>query len=499
MEKVILEILQEDVKRRIRERETYLNAIHHLQARDEKFCGKIAPKIIHEPGVWKIDNKFNPYYVKRHIKAIALSVSRKIQKKQFIPNPPFLYRFTKNGKPREATIFQIPDEAVSKYLYRRLLNKNRHRFSSLCYAYRNDRNIHFAIQDIALDIQSNTQIYVAEFDFKEFFNSIQHQYLFKVLQSGFFNITPEEIELIKCYLPNRQDGIEAKGISLGTSISLFLANAVCYHLDRSLESIGLRFARYADDTLIWSESRDKIEAAKEAIIKFSYDSGVAINYEKSDEINQLLPCSKITDEKNQKSYIEFCGYKVDHASISIKDANIRKIKKNISILINKYLLRPAREDAAGMRSWYTYDPAYLSTISQIRRYMYGQLTDAMLINYLRGTSHRVTFNGVMSFYPLVNNENQLKMLDIWLFDALFGSVRKRAALLRQKEFTPDNIFPYSCKRESFLNKSKIERIGDHVELFRIPSFLRIYQAIKKGVEYRGVEEVMNQDSDPYNY
>jgi hypothetical protein len=42
------------------------------------------------------------------------------------------------------------------------------------------------------------------------------------------------------------------GIPQGTSISLFLANVAAYALDRRLETLGVGFVRYADDTIIWS-------------------------------------------------------------------------------------------------------------------------------------------------------------------------------------------------------------------------------------------------------
>lgn len=55
--------------------------------------------------------------------------------------------------------------------------KNRHRFSLFSYAYRNDRNVHFAIQDISVELSQGSRIFVAEFDFSKFFDSNSHKYL----------------------------------------------------------------------------------------------------------------------------------------------------------------------------------------------------------------------------------------------------------------------------------------------------------------------------------
>ena len=95
----------------------------------------------------------------------------------------------------------------SKYFYDRLLCKNKHRFSSFSYAYRNDRNVHFAIQDIAIDISQEVRIFVAEFDFSDFFGSISHDYLELQFNCNGFFISDEERHIIDAFMCNRKFGI----------------------------------------------------------------------------------------------------------------------------------------------------------------------------------------------------------------------------------------------------------------------------------------------------
>lgn len=101
---------------------------------------------------------------------------------------------------RTVIIYQIADAVVSKIFYKHLLAKNKHRFSSFAYAYRNDRNVHFAIQDVSIDLHRNDRSFVAEFDFSDFFGNISHQYLFKQFESNGFNISQEEEFIIKAFL-----------------------------------------------------------------------------------------------------------------------------------------------------------------------------------------------------------------------------------------------------------------------------------------------------------
>src|SRR5690606_6503196 len=133
------------------------------------------------------DKKYNPFYVFKRKEQIAKSVSRKILDGSYLPNEPVVKEIPKpNGGKRKISVYQIQDSAVSDRFYHNLLSKNKHRFSSLTYAYRNDRNTHYAIQDIANELKQVPRIFVAEFDFSDFFGSINHDYLFSQLDLNAF-------------------------------------------------------------------------------------------------------------------------------------------------------------------------------------------------------------------------------------------------------------------------------------------------------------------------
>lgn len=244
-----------------------------------------SPKEVKVPVHWKVDRKHNPYYVLKHYKKIGTSIFNKLINGEYKTHQPYInYVDKKGGGKREVYIFQIPDEAVSNYFYKKLLSKNKHRFSSFSYAYRNDRNVHYAINDIGLDIKLSPRTFVAEFDFKDFFGSINHDYLFDQFNQNGFLISEFEKGIIKLFLVNM---VKGKGIPQGTSLSLFLANMACWKLDKKLEKEGLRFARYADDTIIWADDYGKITKSFEIINMFSTEAGVKINALKSDGISIL--------------------------------------------------------------------------------------------------------------------------------------------------------------------------------------------------------------------
>lgn len=200
-------ILEESKKHATRH-QIYHNVIELEFQRNKKRFVSVKPKEIKIPDYWLIDRKYNPFYVIKHSKQIAMSIRKKLIDGTYRPNPPYIKKIPKkSGGKREITVFQIPDSAISNLIYRRLLAKNKHRFSSLSYAYRDDRNVHYAIQDISIELNSYPRVFIAEFDFSDFFGSINHDYLYAQLdQNGFFvsNFEKEIINLFEYAADNAQ-------------------------------------------------------------------------------------------------------------------------------------------------------------------------------------------------------------------------------------------------------------------------------------------------------
>lgn len=473
----------------------YHNRLHQDWQRNIRRISDAPAKKVMTPEYWSIDRKFNPFYVRRNAAAIARSVAGKIALQTYRPNAPYLKKIPKaGGGERELTIYQIPDAAVSTYFYRRLLAKNRHRFSSFSYAYRNDRNVHFAIQDIAVDLAQNARTFIAEFDFSDFFGSIDHDFLFAQMpQNGFF-VSPEEAAVTKAFLAGRE-----RGIPQGTSLSLFLANLVCWRLDKTLEKAGLKFARYADDTVIWSPSYNAICESFEIVNLFSREAKVPINVKKSDGIS-LLAREGLVAEIASKPSFNFLGYSIGVDRVSVRDKAVQRIKKQVSYLLYRNLIHPLKERPlrglvipANDR-----DPALLAALMQIRRYLYGGLLHRDIVDYLKGRKKTLHFKGVMSFYPLLNDLEQLRALDGWLVSAIARSVQARAKLLLGHGFDRRDSFPFNVPRQKILEKFRRKRV-DGKRLLEVPSFQLIYRAIQRGVLEAGIERVMHPKSSAYGY
>ena len=496
LEKQLLKFIEAEAVKLSNRHHAYHNAVNLEYERRCKRLSDPGIKIVSEPPQWKVDQKFNPFHVNKNRKKIAHSIAAKILAGTYIPNPPTPMEVRKpSGGFRTVSIYQIPDAAVSSLFYHQLLKKNKHRLSSFAYAYRDDRNAHFAIQDISLELSQAPRIFVAEFDFSKFFDNIRHDYLFQQFDQNGFSISDSERRVIQAFL-----GTSGKGIPQGTSISLFLANLVCWQLDKKLELAGLRFARYADDTIIWANDYQKINTAYEIVYKFSAETGVAINLEKSEGISLLCPKDHKSEFTQCKDSVDFLGYKLSKEKISIKEKSVTKIKKDISFILYKHLIQPLKPSI--LRSLTipanNKDIDLLRAISEIRRFLYGDLTDEMISNYINGASNRIFFKGTMSFYPLLNDELQLRQLDTWLVLAVFKSIKIRKRLLAKHGYNRSHSAPFNIRKKDIASTLRKQKEGGKKKL-QLPSFFFIYQALKKGLSDMGVEGVMNPKSNMYNY
>ncbi|QGU13193.1 RNA-dependent DNA polymerase [Leclercia sp. 119287] len=497
LEQLLSETIKEEAKKLIDRYHEYHNRLHLEHLRNSKRFGLsyTKKKEVHTPDYWEKDKKFNPFHVLRKHKSIAHSIAQKIANRTYKPNEVHLKKIPKRGGgERTVSIYQIPDAAVSKLFFNRLLEKNKHRFSSFSYAYRNDRNVHFAIQDIFVDLSLSERMFIAEFDFSDFFGTIEHSFLYDQFKKNGFFISQEEKYIIKAFLLDRKVGIPQ-----GTSISLFLANLCCWNFDQALEREGVKFSRYADDTIVWTRDYTKICNAFNLITEFSKSAGVKINVKKSDGISLLIK-DGLKSEIVSKRNLDFLGYSLSVDKVSIKNTSIIKIKKQISYLLYRNLIQPLKNGNLAGQSIpaNNKDENFLRAMVQIRRYMYGGLQDSTIKNFLSGRSKRIFFKGVMSFYPLVTDEEQLRQLDGWLLSVIYRSLKLRSKLLGHHGFNRTHSFPFDQPRNDLVvSCAKIKINGK--KLLEIPSFLLISKALRKGLIENGIERVMNPNSQNYNY
>ena len=186
--------------------------------------------------------------------------------------------------------------------------------------------------------------------------------------------------------------------------------------------------------------------------------------------------------------------------IRIKQKSIKKIKQQISYLLYRNLIQPLKNPVlqAVTVPNNNQDKDFVTAMMQIRRYMYGNLSEFKLKGYLNG-KYKLNFKGIMSFYPLVDDEDQLKELDKWLIGTIYNSIRMRAKLFDSHGHNVWGQFPFNLSKNNLIEVCRTQPYKQKTGLMEIPSFLRIFEAIQKGLIDNGIDQTVNPKSYYYPF
>jgi RNA-directed DNA polymerase len=491
----LYEDILDSATKQIRDFERYRKDVEDENARRKRRSLNPPPLLeVVRPSRWDASPAFNPYMVRKRHAAIAHAMTKKLKGGTYIPHRPASFSVPKpSGGERQVNTYAIADEVVSRRLYKSLMRKNAAKLNAHSFAYRNDRTPHDAISYIHNDIKGEQRLFVAEFDFSKFFDLISHDYLWETFADLGITASPMEESLIRTFLahppssPEELDGGRRKGLPQGTSISLFLANVAATPIDRSLERLGVGFARYADDTLIWSDSYEKICTASHILQRAAHEIGSPINFEKSPGIRILSKPEVQSSEIEETKSVNYLGHTLGLNSIRMRTTAVERIKKRVQTLIYTNLLMEPLRNNQNLSAITSNDRDYVTYIWQLRRYLYGPLSENEVRRFQHGAVPAMSFQGVMSFFPLVDHDKDLIELDVWIATQTWLALKKRAQLLSTRVARVPRTWD--------LNRSQLIQLkvvsgttGDEIDL-RLPSLRRIAGVIRLAVSTHGFESV----------
>lgn len=461
---------------------------------------------LQRPAYWSLDDGFDPYLARARAERIGHSIRQRLRDLEYRPRHPVRYTIPKaGGGHREVCIYQVADGAVSKMLFEGILKKNLPLLSARAYAYRKDVSAQDAIQYVKSEFRGRSRLFIAEYDFRSYFDTIDHEHIRRTLRDHFL-LTEVERSAVEAFLATGASdhvgyapmgGPERdQGIPQGTSISLFLANVAAWDMDRALEGVGVGFTRYADDTLIWSTDYSRICEAVERLHEHAESIGVAVNREKSPGI-RVLTSDDSHAEMESTHAIEYLGYELRLDRASIKPSAVAKIQERIGNLIYWTLLHePINGTQDPSRLSPTVDRDYVSLVWRIRRYLYGDLSEKAVRRYQRRDAPLRRFRGVMSAYPLIDDTADLQELEEWLASQLWLAVRRRGELLTKAGIGPLPP-PHGASRHDLLRLGTTSiSTGQKIDL-RVPSVRRIARVVTQAAALHGPSVVGK--ASPYDY
>ena len=326
-------------------------------------------KEIKFPEYWACDQGFNPYHVRKHYESVARAIKKSLDSYSYVPRPAVIHEIPKSGGGvRQLSVFQVADQAISRMIFDRLMAKNSSRLNPKCYAYRNDRTVHDAILNIAHDVRGVQRVYLAEYDFREFFTSICHSQVKRVLSDPHFYLTNRERKIVMGFLEaprlptEAYDGSSSRRSTRGNPAGdvNFTLRRQSHDLPhrRTIGKAGGRIRLFSDDSIVWSDSYDKISEAAKVISSVAGDIGLSINYSKSDGIRLFTP-PEAPRELAGKDSISFIGHKMDTKHISMSDSLVSRAKQQLGHLIFSNLLQEPLQGRVNNARLIGFDRDYL--------------------------------------------------------------------------------------------------------------------------------------------
>ncbi len=500
MERTVKRLLENECKKHIKRHHKRLVINRSFQQKFTKRTGQKAKKkgnLI--PGHWHLDNLFNPFYVLSNIDCLTYTIAKKIREQTYKPKPCLINTIPKmGGGDRKISVFTIPDAVVAKYLYNVLLKRNFAIFSSYAFAYRTDRNAHNAIEYLFQVVKGVPRTYVLEYDFSKYFDTISHEYLVELLENK-LKITQRELYLVKQFLKyDKAEGTDkykhkqfvqnSIGIPQGSTISLFLANIACFELDKKIETEGVAFARFSDDIVIICDTYDKAHKCANHMIAHGTFSGTKINFRKSNGISLLTEDKQA--EIRAKEHFDFLGHKISNTQISLREGTIKRIKSRISNTINRHLIHYPGKYGFSKKRYSVKDETdwdLVTCINEIRRYIYGKVSEKQLSKCLNDKNEPLVFTRcMMSFYPLVTDDYIFRSLDGWLCGTLDKALNVRAKIIRK------HVSSYKRPTKEKLISGDWYKSKLQVET-KLPSFYKSWIYTRKLVKIYGIQKFPNPE------
>jgi len=225
----------------------------------------------------------------------------------------------RSKKTRPLGIPAVRDRVAQEVLRRLLQPVFEPLFHDASFGFRPQRNCHMAIER-ALNLNRNGHRFVLDADIKGFFDNIPHEVIMRLVANEVAD--GNILNLVQRFLTAgvMEDGVykpTTVGTCQGGVSSPLLANIVLNQLDWTLHNAGFPFARYADDFVVFADSKQRAQEAWKLV-----------EHTLTSQLGLELSAEKTGIATYAGGY-EFLGFFLSSRSRRMRDKSLRKFKDKI--------------------------------------------------------------------------------------------------------------------------------------------------------------------------
>ena len=310
----------------------------------------------------------------------------KLNTNEFCFSLPEKMLVNKMGSTKKRVVYTFSkDENYILKLIAFLLHEYDNIFAPNLYSFRQN----YSTKEALSVLTKQTNVYCYKVDIHNYFNSIDTGILLQKLKGvikdeklmWFFNCI---LTQNKC-ISNGEVIEEQMGAMAGTPISAFFANVYLMEMDEYFYNKGITYARYSDDIVIFSQSREDLSNNIKTLHKYIEDNRLSINPEKENfyETNEAW---------------EFLGVSCHNGEVDLSSGTIKKIKGKIRRKCRALYRWKIRKGA-------TTENAVKATIKVFNRKFYG-IDKTTELTWSRW------------FFPILTIDKSLKLIDNFLEENL---------------------------------------------------------------------------------
>ncbi|MCR5041993.1 MAG: hypothetical protein K6C36_07860 [Clostridia bacterium] len=222
-----------------------------------------------------------------------------------------------SSKKRTVYTYPEPENTVLKLLTWLMIRRYDGIFAPGLYSFRPGRTAKEAVLKLARTPGAE-KLYAYKADVSDYFNSIPVEALVPELDT-ILAPDPALAAFLKGLLLEKRvlDGdrviTERKGVMAGTPVAVFFANVWLRELDRYFYDIGVPYARYSDDIIVFASDPAELEERAGSIRAFIAGRGLKINPDKEDRYSP------------EEGWV-FLGFRYRKGEIDIAPASVAKLK-----------------------------------------------------------------------------------------------------------------------------------------------------------------------------